>query len=549
MSVSEILSAMQPVMAPQPMSDGDGVNLLIMMSDDPVRQKVGEAFTLQMQNSGRVRGTFFSGAGALIAPLPSDLNDWAGQVASALIALALAQCSSHGFNATVNSGQAQAFVNNSLTASNPNFTRLGMQNYQTLFPAYCTANGVSFGAFLGGTYGPAQHWGTVLADHLTDPAYINQEMIKLNPGVDPSGWYQIFYANIYKVQCLNGSEVERVLTTWDPYLKGKEKPGTGLPWTVWDHMVASSYNLYTFMGQVQSAINVSHSETETLGCQGGPAAHCTTETTTTYGGQVNDWLSNNRGLGGFINGPSSSNVESHTDGGGGCGCFVPGTPVLLADGTSKPIEAVAAGDAVISREGQVHTRSPQDVCWQAEPHELLFGINEYPPFFNASHPFMTTEGWKSMSPKASRRINPDIEVTQLKAGDILLQAEPGTPLRYRQVKVHIITRMLAKDAPTRNIHSLHLTRVNPGYHAHGFLVAVNYPELREDHFVLAFKGITEAERVYLRSHFEALAPFLRRGLGNYVSEILRRALGAPGEETPIGAPVTHTVTHADAVKV
>lgn len=76
----------------------------------------------------------------------------------------------------------------------------------------------------------------------------------------------------------------------------------------------------------------------------------------------------------------------------------------------------------------------------------------------------------------------------------------------------------------------------------GFLVAVNYPQLREEHFMRAFAGITDAERVYLRSHFEPLVPFLRRGLGNYVSEILRRALGAPGETEPIGAPA-HTVEY------
>lgn len=536
---------MEPIIATQAISDSDGVNLLIAMSDDPVRQKVGEAFAAQMEQSGRVQSTFFPNPSALLAPLPPELNDWVGQVASSLIALALAQCSSHGFNATVNSAQAQNFLTNNLTPTNANFINLAMRNYQALFPTYCAASNTSFSAFLTGAYGSAAHWGSVLADHLTSPGYINQEMIKLNPAVDPGGWYQVFFADIYKVRCLNAAEVQRVLDVWNQQLQGKEQPGRAFPWTVYDHMVAGSYTLYTFMGQVQNAISVSHSSTKTLGCQGGPAAHCTTETTTVYGGAVNDWLSNNHGLGGFISGPSNGNTDISTDSGGGgaiCGCFVPGTPILLSDGSTKAIESVQAGDAVVSRNGEIRSRSTQDVHWHLEPHELLFGINDYPPFFNASHPFMTTEGWKSVSPRASRRINPDLAVTKLKVGDVLLQADGGTPLRYREVEITTITKMLTRDASSRVIHSLHLAQENPGYHANGFLVAVNYPQLREEHFIRAFAGITDAERVYLRSHFEPLVPFLRRGLGNYVSEILRRALGAPGETEPIGGPV-HTVEY------
>ena len=148
-----------------------------------------------------------------------------------------------------------------------------------------------------------------------------------------------------------------------------------------------------------------------------------------------------------------------------------------------------------------------------------------------------------MSPAASLNVNPDMPITgELQVGDVLLQAEPGSnPLRYREVRIETITRMLARDANTNVVHSLHLDLANPGYHAHGFLVAVNYPNLREDHFVKAFVGVTEAERAYLRTHFEALAPFLRRGLGKYISEILHRALGREGESD--FATPRQTVSH------
>ncbi len=533
------------VAAAAPASDEDGVNTLIETNDSLVRQKVGEAFVAQMQNSGHVRSLFFGNPPAPAAPMPAAQEDWIGQVASALIALSLSHTSGHGFAQTVNSGNAQNFLNNNLNPGNPNFVAVAMHNYESLFANYCQANNTAFAGFLNCGFGDAARWGTLLATRLSSTNYINQEFPKLNPAVASDDWYQAFYGNLYKVQRLNPSEVQRVTAAWHPYLAGKEVPGS-LPWTVYDHMVAGSYTYSTFFGPVLSAISAYTSSTQTLGCQGGPAAHCTTETTTVYGGPVNDWLGRYRGLGGFLNGPSGSNTESHTNGSGGggfCGCFVPGTPILLADGSSRAVEEIGPGTAVISRDGSVHCRSDQDVHWQIDAHELLFGINDYPPFFNASHPFMTTAGWKSMAPKVSRQINSDLDIFgPLQVGDMLLQAEEGLPLRYRQVRINQITRMLARDAGSQNIYSLHLRQDNPGYHAHGFLVAVNYPQLREDRFVQAFAGITDAEREYLRNQIMPLIPFLRRGLGGYVGEILRRALGGT-EARPLGGPTALTVRH------
>lgn len=518
MTVSTVLSAMQQAVAAQDMSDKDGVNLLIRMSDNAVRQKVGEAFIAQMQNSSRVKSVFFPNPSALTAPLPPTLNDWTGQVASALAALALAQCSGHGFGATVKSGEAQNFLNNNLDPANNNFTTLAMSNYRALFPAYCTADHVNFATFLSGTYGEATRWGTLLADHLSSPSYINQEMIKLNAAVQPDGWYQVFFANVYKLQCLNSVEVQRMLRAWEPQLKGKEQPCKVLQWTVYEHMLTGKYSSQTFMGQVQKAISAIKVQPPVLPAIGGLCS----PPVITYGDEVNQWLRNNKELGGFVVGPTNHNVEV----GGGC-CFAPGTSILLGDGSSKRIEEVQDGDEVLSGHGRIRRRSEQDVYWRMAPHDYLYGVNDHPPFFTASHPFMTTEGWKAISPQATRRINPDLPVKRLQEGDVLLQVDQTEPFRYREVRVDRITKMPALEAPCMDIHSLHLEQENPGYHANGFLVAMNYPQLREEHFVRAFAGVSEAERVYLRRHFEPLIPFLRRGLGHYVNEIFFRALGDP----------------------
>jgi len=55
------------------------------------------------------------------------------------------------------------------------------------------------------------------------------------------------------------------------------------------------------------------------------------------------------------------------------GCFIAGTPVLLADGTTKPIEAVVIGDVVVSREEGTGNIHPQRVSrtWVHEVQATL----------------------------------------------------------------------------------------------------------------------------------------------------------------------------------
>lgn len=312
---------MQPGISPQAISDTDGVNLLIEMSDGAVRQKVGQAFVNQMGDSEHVRSTFFSDPNVGIdaswwyPPLPPEHNDWVGQVASSLIALSLAQCSSHGFSATVDKGKAQAFLNANLSPSNANFTDLAMSNYEDLFPTYCAARNTTFDTFHSGGLGDVARWGTLLADRLSSTAYINQQMIKLNPAVDPGGWYQVLFANIYKVQRLMTkdnpwnvypAEVERVRDAWDKQLHGKQLPTKDNPWTVYDHMVASNYSYSTFLRTVQDAINTTTRDSYIVSALGIPR----TQWNTYYGAAVNDWLRSNLGLGGFIKGVTTMNMRS-----------------------------------------------------------------------------------------------------------------------------------------------------------------------------------------------------------------------------------------------
>ncbi|WNC12965.1 hypothetical protein [Brevibacillus brevis] len=499
----------------------DDINLLIAMDDHEVRKQTGACFTAQLKAHPAVHNTFFSHAGA--PPVQArDTDGWIGKTASALVALALAHTSQHGFARTVDGNKAKAVIAQTLQPDSDAFVALARANYEALFPAYCSMNGVSFQRYLDDK---PDLWGQRLAARLTDPVFAAKEVLTFD--ADPNGFYQKLYLLFYKVHRLAPGESERVTKYWDELLQTKSAHS---PWTIYEYMLASKYSEQTFMGEVQSAINqskVTGTRTETLGCGGGMAAHCTTTQVPsqyTYGIPVADWLHSSHYE--FITGALPQNVEDVHSGGGGSGCcFTKGTPVLLADGTSKPIEQVAEGDALYGRDGVVVRRSSQSVIWDLEQNELLYGINDYPPFFNASHPFLTKEGWKAISPAAARRINPNLNITRLQAGDILYQVDSTEPFRYKEIEIKEITRTVG-DA-SEPIFSVHLHHDNVGYHAHGFCVAVNYPNITEDSFVRAFAKLSSAERALIRERLDPIMPLLKAGMGNFVQQVLHRSLADP----------------------
>ena len=86
---------------------------------------------------------------------------------------------------------------------------------------------------------------------------------------------------------------------------------------------------------------------------------------------------------------------NHTKGGG---CFIAGTQVLMADGSSKNIENVQVDESV---KGNISNNTVLELVPAILGGSLLYGFNGDDVFFTPSHPFLTTEGWKSISPTAT----------------------------------------------------------------------------------------------------------------------------------------------------
>jgi hypothetical protein len=101
----------------------------------------------------------------------------------------------------------------------------------------------------------------------------------------------------------------------------------------------------------------------------------------------------------------------------GSSCFVAGTRVAMADGTSRPIEQVAVGDRVLGRDGV------NRVVAIERPRlgtRRLYALNGGPFFVTAEHPFLSEDGWKAVDPAATLAENPALIVGRLAVGDRLL---------------------------------------------------------------------------------------------------------------------------------
>lgn len=99
----------------------------------------------------------------------------------------------------------------------------------------------------------------------------------------------------------------------------------------------------------------------------------------------------------------------------GGGCFVAGTRVSMADGTSRPIELVALGDRVLGRDG---VNRVLDIVRPILGERPLYAVNGSAPFVTAGHPFLTAAGWKAIDPTAAEV--PGLAAGRLTVGDRLL---------------------------------------------------------------------------------------------------------------------------------
>lgn len=114
------------------------------------------------------------------------------------------------------------------------------------------------------------------------------------------------------------------------------------------------------------------------------------------------------------------------DDGGGGDCFCSGTLVTMADGYEKEIESIRVGEQVLGRSGSVNT--VLDTPTFPVGQRTLYLINQKLRL-TPEHPLLTDQGWKSLDPESTRRVNPDTPVTRLEVGDRLMTLHGQEPVK------------------------------------------------------------------------------------------------------------------------
>ncbi len=163
-------------------------------------------------------------------------------------------------------------------------------------------------------------------------------------------------------------------------------------------------------------------------------------------------------------------------------CFIAGTSIDMADGSSKNIEDIIVGDEVNTQDGSLDTViHVHDI---PEGLKTLVTINDRITCTD-SHPFLTEEGWKSFNPEASKPTYEEygIEIDQLEVGDNLITVnglEEVTNLSSREevAKVYNFTTDQTHTYLVDGIvtHNKSYARVDPD----GELISSNPPPLGAD---------------------------------------------------------------------
>lgn len=105
-------------------------------------------------------------------------------------------------------------------------------------------------------------------------------------------------------------------------------------------------------------------------------------------------------------------------------CFIAGTHVLLADGSSKDIADVKLGDVLLGHSG-THNEVVEDHSQPISTRErqpIWYGFNGLGGFVTAAHPILTKKGWRAVDVAEVKRLEilPDEDVQQLEIGDEML---------------------------------------------------------------------------------------------------------------------------------
>lgn len=219
------------------------VDLLVAMDDTAVRKKVGEVFMQDLRASPAVR-TFFGTLGAEYIPSAPGTN-LPDRLAPLLAAWSLSKVSAFGFSGMVNEAAVKRSIQDYLGSGgaqpSAGVKAFSLDVYKHFFPTLCAAKGVTFGS-LQQKANIGQRYCSVVA---SDSFYVKTMARR---AADPNAFGQYVHLLLYIADVLApGTQGQAVHKRWDQM--------AGIPWTVWEGILALQLTEQTFLPEVQAACN------------------------------------------------------------------------------------------------------------------------------------------------------------------------------------------------------------------------------------------------------------------------------------------------------
>ena len=216
----------------------------------------------------------------------------------------------------------------------------------------------------------------------------------------------------------------------------------------------------------------------------------------------------------------------HSDDQGSAGCFRAGTLVLTKKGP-RAIELLQENDRVLTRADpqEYGIRSDEEVFLKVPGNEVtLHGFNGDECFFTASHVFHTTSGLRALNPEAARAENPWIQVGRLRAGHVLIRTTNGRTYTYVP-----ISSIETERTTCNGVYGVHLREGLRSYHANGYLVHLNYPEITMKTLVKLLLTFGPEQRMQLLKSAKELQPLFARFGAGTLAEVLESELAGDEE--------------------
>lgn len=448
----------------------------------------------------------------------TDCSSFRDELAVKLISYTVTKVSAHGFNETIDKDAAEKSWKQQMDG------KTGTDASHCVLLEYLIRH-CKFERYLS----EKSFWAETLLKVLTDKQFINGVIVEELIASGTSLLVTMPYTFLY---FLNEESYKKAMAFLINYVKDKDLVSPTEDFISRNYFISivPFYEGGIFINDIRNACM----KTDTKHVQPRPSIMSDVSpdgwTETTYGRAIHTWLDSKDGPKKFnlrtSHKPDNFHMKADVPFGG---CFHGDVKVQLYNAQATTIQNLRQGDTILCGDGSKGLVSSEMVSFQIDHEMSLFGFSNEKPFFTSRHPFWTQHGWKAIDPEGAKTENTWLMVGQLKEGDFVRKIKYHD--RNSKSVVHTweeIQRLVHETYPKGTvIYGVHLREGNRSYHANGYVVHSNYPEITMDRIERGLQGLPIKDQRTAHEALSVLQPYIHRVLGPGCGEAMRRMLAGP----------------------